>query len=266
MKRSSVLLLSAGIAATCFLGSAPMASAQAQGAAAANAQNQGDAQPPPGYQAPPPGYPPPPGYQQAPPPGYQPPPGYPPPPGYGQQPQPYYPPPPPPYYGQPYAPRPYYPPPPPPALVRHGLIFGVGIGFGGIGATDCGNCGLGLAGELHLGGMVTPRFGLMYDVSSVWRPIDAASDLTQTIHTIAAQLWLTNRLWVKGGFGIGHITLRDDFNGDVTETAAAGLGAIGFEMAQSPWFALDLQFRLAYAGYDSGGATNGMALIGFNWY
>lgn len=253
MNRSSVLTLSAGIAATCFLGSASVAHAQAE------APPPGYQQPPPGYQQPPPGYQqPPPGYQP-PPPGYSPPPGYTPP-GY-QQPPPNYPPPPQPYYRQP-----YYPPPPPPRYERHGLILGAGIGFGAIGASDCPNCGWGLAGELHIGGMVTPRFGIMYDVSSVWHVVDAGSDLTNTVHTIAGQLWLTERFWIKGGVGIGHITNSDYTYGDSDETAGAVMGAAGIELNQSPWFAFDLQARVAYANYQGGGATNGLFLIGFNWY
>jgi hypothetical protein len=253
MRPWSILQLSACLAVLGLCGFASPAQAQTQ--------------PPPGYQAPPAGpaeQGPPPGYQ-APPPGYSPPPGYQPPPGYGQpQPQPYYPPG---YgYGQPAPyPPPMYPPPPPPRLERHGLILGIGVGFGGVTAKNCPNCGGGFAGEFHLGAMITPRFGLMYDVSTVVHPVDSlGTDLTNTTHTLAGQLWLTNLFWVKGGFGLGQIELNDGtFNG---QTASAFLVAAGIEVVQSTWFALDVQGRLTYAAYDGGGATNGLVLLGFNWY
>ena len=160
--------------------------------------------------------------------------------------------------------------PPPYRLVRRGLILGAGIGFGSLGGSNC-DCGGGLAAEFHLGAMITPRFGLMYDVSTVIHSIDSTSnnaglDVTNTIHTIAGQLWLTERFWVKGGFGVGHLSYSDDFGSYSDETAAAVMGGIGFEVVQSSWFALDLQGRLAYAGYDAGSVSNGMFLIGFNWY
>jgi hypothetical protein len=146
------------------------------------------------------------------------------------------------------------------------LVLGAGIGFGGIHASDCDNCGGGFAWEFHLGGMVNPRFGLMFDVSEVIRPVNDGfgDDLTNTIYTVAGQFWLVDRLWVKGGVGLGHISFSGDLTGD--DTAGAVMGGLGIEVLQSYWFAMDLQARVSYAGYSGGGATNGMGLIGFNWY
>src|SRR4051794_25934996 len=70
--------------------------------------------------------------------------------------------PPPGYYAPP--PRYAYPPPPSPryGMYRSGLVFGVGLGFGGIAAQDCGDiCGPAGAFEFHIGGMLNPRLALM---------------------------------------------------------------------------------------------------------
>lgn len=221
------------------------------------------------YQAPPPGYGPPPGYAQ---PGYgqQPPPAYPPAqPGYGQpgygQPPPAYAPPP----G--YAPPPpRYAPPPPPRMYRNGLVLGFAIGGGGIASPDnCGDlCGGALAIEGHIGLMVNPRLALMGDFWLNDHPIpNTDSSTLHSISTLAAQMWLTDIVWIKGGAGFGHIQVADSFGSLGDSTGFALMGAAGVEVVQSSWFALDLQGRVGHGFYSpAADATNYALMVGFNWY
>src|SRR5450432_2680025 len=185
------------------------------------------------YQSPPPGY-------NAPPPGYG---GYPPPP----------------------------PPPPRSGMYRSGLVLGVGIGLGRISASDCGDvCGVGFAGEFHIGGMIQPRLALMGDFSVDTHSIpNSDGTLVHTIYTFAAQYWVTDFVWLKGGVGGGNIQIQSK-SSDLVYTDESGLaimGAAGVEVLQMGGFALDLQLRLAHGFYSTDGdATNAAFLVGFNWY
>jgi hypothetical protein len=203
------------------------------------------------YQPPPPGYGPPPGYAPPPPQYAPPPPQYaPPPPAYGPG-----------YYGPRYR-RPY----------RSGLILGFALGGGGISSTDCGDvCGGALAIEGHIGAFLNPRVAIMGDFWLNDHPIpntDGASTLN-SISTFAAQFWLNEFFWLKGGIGVGHLQIVDDNAGIVfsDETGLAVMGAAGVEVVQTPFFAFDLQLRVGHASYSGVNDFNNWALmVGFNWY
>jgi hypothetical protein len=186
------------------------------------------------YQSPPPAY-------NAPPPGYG---GYPPP-----------------------------PPPPPPrnGMYRSGLILGGGLGAGNISASACGACGGGLAGELHIGGMITQQLAIVVDFWGVEHSYDdgaGGSTLTNSMITVDAQYWLLDQLWIKGGLGGARITVSDQFGNDYAggESALGVLAAGGVEVLQVNSFALDLQLRVGWGAYSGGAATNVAFLVGANWY
>lgn len=174
------------------------------------------------------------------------PPPYRPPPGYGG-----YPPP---------------PPAPPPQMYRQGLTLGVALGGGGITADNCPACGGGFAYEFHIGGMLTPQVALMLDLSAITRTyndgVTGTTTLSNSLFTVAAQYWVIEKLWLKGGIGGAHI--GNDF-GD-GEDALGLLFAGGVEVFQVNNFALDLQLRIGHGTYDGGGATNIAFLVGANWY
>ncbi|MDB4981395.1 MAG: hypothetical protein JWM82_2147 [Myxococcales bacterium] len=178
-------------------------------------------------------------------------------------------------YGPP--PRSYgYPPPPPPtASYRSGLVVGVGVGVGGISASNCapGYCGAAISGEFHIGGMLNYRLALEGEVWGNARTISNTGGdgtLSQSFWTVAAQYWLIEQLWIKGGLGIAHVQVSSDSLGTLDDETALGLVlAAGGEIFTSNNFALDLQLRFGHGFYDeaNGGAVNNYALlIGFNWY
>jgi len=177
-------------------------------------------------------------------------------------------------------PPPYYPPPPAPprGVYRSGIIYGFSVGLGAITASNCGDeCGAAGLFEAHLGGMISPRAALMVEGWGADHPwTDSFGDSRETINTFftgAAQYWLTDILWIKGGLGLAVIrnTISDGFGG-YAESATSGFalfGAAGVEVLQAYNFALDIQLRIGngfYSQADGGDAQNYALMVGFNWY
>jgi hypothetical protein len=170
-------------------------------------------------------------------------------------------------YGQP-AGYGYPPPPPPPRLYRQGLVFGLGIGLGAFSADNCGDaCGAGIAFEGHIGGMLTPQLALMFDAFPVIHTVNSDTTTTNTAYTVAAQVFLNDLVWLKGGVGFAHFTESSDAFGDLTDTGTALLVGAGIEVYQAGPFAIDLQLRLEHSFYSTAKDMNeGAFLVGFNWY
>jgi hypothetical protein len=213
---------------------------------------------PPGY-GPPPGY----GYPQTPPPAY----GYPPP-AYAY--------PPPAVYAYP-VPVPYpvtqTPPPRPPRTIRRdGFTFGAALGWGNIWADRCTTCGNGMGMDIHAGVMVHHRVALLADLSWVYRRYDVAgfsgrvAELSNIVIAGAAQVWLLNRVWVRGGVGSGTISYTDWTGTDDSASAIGYVYGAGLEILQGATFAIDLQYAGAYGAYRGGAAANNAFVIGMNWY
>jgi len=182
-------------------------------------------------------------------------------------------------------PPPYYPPPPPPppphGVYRAGLVYGFSVGLGAIHSGNCGDaCGAAGLGEAHLGGMISPRAALMFEIWAADHPwSDVAGSSFETINTFftgAGQYWLNDILWLKGGVGLA--VLRETLNGyygytyaTSADTTGFGLfGAAGVEVLQSYNFALDIQLRIGNAFYgrnsNSFSVQNYGLMVGFNWY
>jgi hypothetical protein len=151
-------------------------------------------------------------------------------------------------------------------------VIGFGIGGGGIATSNCGDgfCGGALSGEFHIGFMVTPRFALMGDFWGNIHPIDDAhggGSTTTSIDTIAAQIWLNDFFWLKGGIGGAQFDISDNALGVDHETGFGILAGAGLEVVQSPFFAMDLQLRYGRGSFSTGPDVNNWALMaGFTWY
>jgi len=161
------------------------------------------------------------------------------------------------------------------------LTFGVGIGVGGMGdngssITSCDNCDYQpLAGEadIHIGGMLTPRFALMFEgqvnVQTIHsRFYDEDTVLSQTAGMVAGQFWILPILWVKGGLGFSHLQVDDTYVVEDLGNGVAFMGAVGVELLSARNFAFELQGRLIEGTYNSGDdhVTSGTIGIGVNWY
>jgi hypothetical protein len=156
-------------------------------------------------------------------------------------------------------------------MYRSGLVGGVGLGLGGISASNCGDvCGLAGALELHLGGMITPRLSIGGDLWFDFHSIpNSDASTTHSLYTVALQYWATERLWLKGGIGGANMNISSDY-ANVTYGDENGLGLMaagGLEFLQIGNFALDGQLRLGRGVFSQGGDVFVWALmIGANWY
>ncbi len=161
------------------------------------------------------------------------------------------------------------------------LAWGIGLGVGGMhdngsNITSCDNCATSAALEIdgHIGGMISPRFALLFEAQSNLRTIhsdnyNGDTTLSNNLGMIAGQFWLTPQLWVKGGIGVAQIQVNDEgYLSYTSGTGGAIMGAIGFEVASMRYFAVDLQGRIVEANYggDIGNVTAANVGIGFSWY
>jgi hypothetical protein len=182
-------------------------------------------------------------------------------------------------------PPPYYPPPPPPppphGVYRAGLVFGFAGGVGGVHVNNCGDeCGVAGLLEGHIGGMINPRTALMFEIWGADHPWSANGNSFETINTFftgAAQFWVNDIVWIKGGLGVAEFreTVNDYYNSVYSSsvndiTGFALFGAAGVEVLQSYNFALDIQARIGNGFYSQDGssfsAQNYALMVGFNWY
>jgi hypothetical protein len=160
------------------------------------------------------------------------------------------------------------------------LAWGFSIGLGGMhddgsGITNCDNCANAPAVEVdgHIGGMLGPRFALLFEGQVNARTVhsdvlNGDTVLSQSTAMIAAQYWLTPQLWLKGGLGLAGLQADNSYVTYDYGTGGAIMGAIGFELMSTRMFAIDLQGRLIEGAYNSGNdhVTAGNIGLGFNWY
>ena len=161
------------------------------------------------------------------------------------------------------------------------LTFGVGIGLGGMSdggsaISSCDNCNfnpLALEGDLHIGGMLSPRFALMLELQGNIQTIhsdrfNGDTTLSQGAAMLAAQAWLVPVLWIKGGLGFASLRTDDAFFTTDLGNGVAVMGAIGLELLSARNFAFELQGRIIDGRYNSFGdnVTSGTVGIGINWY
>ena len=231
------------------------ARAPAQQPAPAPAEAQPEA-PPPSSSEYPPGYGPPPGY--TPPTHYGPAPLYGPGPGYGP-PRSY----PSPYYRYRYSMRPS---PPPRRVTDRPFTIGGGIGFGGLrnvnGAGDV-TTDTGLAYTAHLGFGLRPGLILMWDIEGATANRGLHS-YSQTAQLLALQIFIGDRLFIKGGFGLGQAN-RDALN--YSNWGGAVMGGLGIELIQGWSWSLDVQTTATGAFYDQTTQLNwSLVNFGLNFF
>ena len=210
------------------------------------AAGQGAADYPPPY-APPPGFVPP-GGQGAPPPSapqtyYGPPGGYSYPPNYDQ---------------------PSYAPPPPRQITHRPFTLGGGIGFGGLAFKDnLGNreSAWGMGYSFRLGFGLRPGLILLWDVEGSLIN-EGTGAVSQTANLAALQLFLSPRLFVKGGFGFAQVVIDES----VSKWGGAAMGGVGYEVIQGWNWSMALEATITGARYNYTDAVetwNNWSLVNF---
>ena len=185
---------------------------------------------PPGY-GPPPGYSPPPRYGAPPQYGYGPPPSYGPPQGYG------------PYGGNHYR---YMPP--PRRVTDRPFTLGGGIGFGGLKFIDAaGNTDSqgGFAYTARLGFGLAPGLLLLWDIEGATVNRGALA-FNQTAQLAALQIFVGDRVFIKGGFGLARAA--NDYV--ATNWGGALMAGLGVEILQGWNWSLDVESTVTGARYD----------------
>ncbi len=163
---------------------------------------------------------------------------------------------------------------------RKGPLIGFALG----GSVKCDGCDAqsGPAFDWHVGWTVSRRVALMLD-----RVMLGISDYrlyyfdlyeSFTVDTVAAQYWLTDRVWVRGGAGLATYRMTyHDVRGASRTFDNRGFGATataGYELVRTRkrGFAMDLQvsFQTSSHAPDAGYGHvrfNRLAVqIGFSWY
>lgn len=160
----------------------------------------------------------------------------------------------------------------PDSTVRSGWNFGVGLGGGEISCGGPGCDGVTEAGSLDIqvGKMLRPRLRAVLDI---WGMAHSEEDISvnQSIVTAGLQVWLFNRLWLRGGLGTARAAFTYDGSLGDTETDDAqtvfGMaGGIGFEVLSRRTFALDLELRGGTGFYQDIRAHNAAFTVGLTWY
>jgi hypothetical protein len=157
--------------------------------------------------------------------------------------------------------------------------FSGGIGGmhdGGSAITSCVNCDfkpLAFEGDAHIGGMLGPRFGLMFELQANSQTVqsdfrDGDTFVTQGAAMVAGQFWLLPQLWIKGGIGLANLQVDDAFFTEDFGTGGALMAAIGVELLSARNFAFELQGRVIQGSYNSldDNVTSGTIGLGLNWY
>lgn len=172
------------------------------------------------------------------------------------------------------------------------LALGFSLGLGKMKLDDasvpCQGCDgdpLSFAADVHIGWMMSPRLGLLFEAQGVGQTIADTGTVTDTLvqstAMVAAQYWISPQLWIKGGVGAASMSVTRDDGFTTTESdsleGGAIMGAIGYEVMSSRNFAIDVQARLTGATYKDAttavdGSTTDAKLgttsltVGFNWY
>ena len=210
-------------------------------------------------------YPYPPGY--GPPPGYAPPPSYPPPHYYSAPPR---------GYGRRYA---YYPPPPPPPPMyseERPFMLGGSLGLAGLHYTsiDGGSTSDAAVGySARLGFGLTPRLLFLIEINgaaaSVSDNFNPGNNVAydQTIYDLGLQAFVTRKLFLRGGLGLGNIKQWDDLGSFRSgQTGFAMTGSVGLELLQGYNWSLEIAGQGIAGFYKDQKWTSGAVNIGFNFF
>lgn len=168
------------------------------------------------------------------------------------------------------------------------LIWGFSLGLGGMsdrgGDIECAMCDYStVSGEVdaHVGGFLGPRFALMAEAQANIQTLSSdrftgqTDTLVQSALMVAGQYWVTPQLWIKGGLGFANIRVDTSYYGDgvtdvstAPENGGAIMGAVGYEILSSRFFAIDLQGRVinaSYKGIDNN-VTGASIGLGISWF
>jgi hypothetical protein len=155
------------------------------------------------------------------------------------------------------------------AVEREGFLIGFALGGGALSCKDCASKA-GPVVDFQVGLMVNDRLAIMLDGMgmAVAESDNDFGDVTTTngLATIAAQYWVADRFWLKGGIGAGTTRATSEGHELASDSGLAVMGAAGYELLQKGKLALDLQARFGSTKHQGGRISQLTASIGFNWH
>jgi len=124
--------------------------------------------------------------------------------------------------------------------------------------------------SLRLGFGIAPRLLFLIEANGAVASVSEAGyglSFDQTIYDLGLQVFLTRKLFVRGGVGLGNIRAwYDGYYGDVSKTGFAMTGSVGLELLQGYNWSFELAGQ-AIAGFYSGENWTSYALnLGFNFF
>ncbi|HEX2658634.1 MAG TPA: hypothetical protein VHU40_10185, partial [Polyangia bacterium] len=179
-------------------------------------------------------------------------------------------------YGRRYA---YYPPPPPPAMPYWSdrpFMLGGSLGLAALHYTsvDGGSTSDAAVGySARLGFGLTPRLLFLIEINgaaaSVPDPVIDGNYVAydQTIYDLGLQAFVTRKLFLRGGLGLGNIKQWDDLGMFRSgETGFAMTGSVGLELLQGYNWSLEIAGQGIAGFYRDQKWTSGAVNIGFNFF
>jgi hypothetical protein len=136
-------------------------------------------------------------------------------------------------------------------VIDRPFTIGGGGGFGGLQFRDAnGNTQSTSAGAytFRLGFGLHPGLILMWDVEGAVAG-DSGTSYQQTAHLAALQLFLSNRLFIKGGVGAARVDQVSGPDVWVGRWGMAAMGGVGYELVQGYHWSFDIEATVTGAHY-----------------
>jgi hypothetical protein len=119
------------------------------------------------------------------------------------------------------------------AQEKQGFFFGVGLGYGSLGVSDCDGCDRegGLSGHLRLGGALSPQLLIGVETTGWYKDEDGGSVTTGTL-TGNAYFYPSAKggFFAKGGIGLGSLGVSFDGGGSDSETGFGWQVGAGYDI------------------------------------
>lgn len=114
---------------------------------------------------------------------------------------------------------------------RKGFWLNLGLGWGSLGCEDCDSREGGFSGGLALGGSISQKV-LLGGGTNGWYKSEDGTTLTVGVLTAQVRFYpsATGGFFLLGGLGVGTISVDTDFYGSDSETGAAALLGLGYDI------------------------------------
>jgi hypothetical protein len=145
---------------------------------------------------------------------------------------------------------------PAPAQEREGILFGVGFGYGSLGFS-CDGCGDerdgSYSGNIRVGYALSPRFLVGVEGQGFYKD-EPGGYLTANTVTGSVYYYPLERtpLFVRGGIGLGLISIGVDGVGTETETGFGWSLGVGYDIPVGPTYALTPYFNYFMGDFEDG--------------